>query len=129
MITLDDYLTTSGRHPERMRWVSPAVEQNAEELIRRVNALLTLFGQSRKVSGGFRDMLSNKSTPGASPFSRHQTGEAVDLQDATGDLDKWCLAHPESLEKFGLWAEPSSMTVGWTHLQTVAVPSGLRASA
>lgn len=129
MITLEDYLTTSGRHPERLRWVSPAVEQNAKELVRRVNALLTLFGQSRKISGGFRDMLSNKSTPGASPFSRHQTGEAGDLEDTDGTFDAWCLVHTEELEKLGLWAEPLHMTIGWTHLQTVAIPSGLRASA
>ncbi len=130
MITVDDYLSTHGRHMDRLEWVSPAVERNAKILVRNVNALLLLSGFSGvRVSGGFRDMLSNRSVKGASPFSRHMTGEALDLADLHREIGKWALAHPEALVTCGLWAEPLSLTPTWLHVQTTPVPGGLRIAA
>lgn len=128
MITADDILTTSGRHPERAAWVSPAVEANAAVLAAKVDALLTIFGESRKVVSGFRDMLSNRALRkrGADPYSRHQTGEAADLEDTMGRLKAWCLAHPDALQTVGLWCEPAHLTPTWLHVQSVPVPSGAR---
>lgn len=126
MLTTEDVLTSSGKHPERMAWVSPAVEQNADRLAVKINALLLLFGETRRLSSGFRDMLSNKALPNASPFSRHMTGEAADIEDTNGTLGKWALAHPDALANVGLWCEPLRLTPTWLHVQTVPVPGGAR---
>lgn len=126
MITAGDILTTSGRHPERLAWVSPAVEANAGILAAKVDALLVMFGESRKVTSGFRDMLSNKALKNASPYSRHQTGEAADLEDTMGRLKAWCLAHPDALQVVGLWCEPAHLTPTWLHVQSTPVPGGAR---
>lgn len=126
MITTEDILTTSGKHPERMSWVSPAVEANAGILAARIDALLMLFGESRDLTSGFRDMLSNKALKNASPYSRHQTGEAADIEDTMGRLGKWLLAHPEALVQTGLWAEHPEATGTWAHVQSVQSPSGQR---
>jgi hypothetical protein len=128
VITAGDILTTSGRHPERLAWVSPAVEANAGVLAAKVDALLLLFGESRKVTGGFRDMLTNRRLKNASPYSRHQTGEAVDLEDTMGRLKAWAKTHPEAFEQVGLWCEPFHLTPTWLHVQSTPVPSGLRVS-
>jgi hypothetical protein len=126
VITLEDYLTTHGKHRDRLRWVSPAVEENAEITVSRVNGLFLVCGFSRRVSGGFRDMMTNKATKGASPFSRHQTGEAADLEDFDCKLKALAIKNSNALANLGLWCEPLHMTPTWLHVQTTAVPSGLR---
>jgi hypothetical protein len=126
MITLDDYLTTSGKHRDRLQWVSPAVQANAEVTVTRVNALFLACGFSRKVSGGFRDMLTNKATRGADAYSRHQTGEACDLEDWDGRLKEWARKNADALANIGLWCEPLHMTPTWLHVQTTPVPGGQR---
>jgi hypothetical protein len=126
MITVEDYLTTHGKHPERMAWVSQAVERNAQVTVSRVNGLYLVCGFSRRVSGGFRDMLSNKRIKNASPYSRHQTGEAADLEDFDGKLKAWASKNADSLIPLGLWCEPFHLTPSWLHVQTTPVPSGLR---
>ncbi len=127
MITVDDYLSTHGRHMDRLDWVSPAVERNAKILVRNVNALLLTIGFSgARISGGFRDMLSNRKIPGASPFSRHMTGEAVDIADLHGEIGQWVTAHSDVLVGCGLWAEDPDHTKIWVHLQSTPPPSGNR---
>lgn len=126
MITTEDVLTTCGRHPERMRWVSPAIEQNAAETAKRVSALLLLFGESRKLTSGFRDPETNRKTKGAAPTSRHLTGQAADIEDTDGGLKKWAAAHQDALEHCNLWCEPLHMTGTWLHVQTVPGPGGER---
>lgn len=123
MITADDVLTTCGRHPERLRWVSPAITDNAIETARRVSMLLILFGESRKLTSGFRDPETNRKTPGAAPQSRHLTGEAADIDDSNGTLKKWVLEHQKSIEQCGLWCEPLHMTPTWLHVQTAKTPN------
>jgi hypothetical protein len=54
------------------------------------------------------------------------TGQAIDLADPDGDLDEWCLEHPDMLELYGLWQEHPSATKGWAHLQSVPPKSGKR---
>lgn len=125
MITTDDVLTTCGEHPGRMDWVSPAVERNAAETARRVNILLGLFGQSRPLSSGFRDLDTNRNEGGAD-YSRHMYGMAADLVDKDGALKRWVKNHPEALVTADLWCEPFSLTPTWLHVQSVPVPSGAR---
>lgn len=126
MITPEDVLTSSGRHPERLPWVSPAVEQNAAVTARCVSALLLLFGQSRRLTSGFRDIDSNRKLKNASPWSKHLTGQAADIDDLHGDLKKWVAAHPDAVANCGLWCEPLHMTPTWLHVQTTPVPGGKR---
>lgn len=126
MITVEDVLTSCGKYPERLRWVSPAIEQNAAETAKRVSALLLLFGESRTLTSGFRDPATNARTPGAAKHSRHLTGQAADIEDMRGDLKKWCAAHPDALANCGLWCEPLHMTPTWLHVQTVPGPGGQR---
>lgn len=128
MITVDDYLTKHGKHRDRLQWVSPAIMANAELLVSKVNGLFLVCGFSRRVSGGFRDMLTNEATRGAHPHSKHQTGQAVDLDDWDGKLKAWASKNADALMNLGLWCEPLHMTPTWLHVQTTPVPGGLRVS-
>lgn len=124
MITRDDYF--QGRDKQFPGEWTVEVESNAQEVVRRVNALLEVFGQSRAVNSGWRPAAINGATPGAAQFSRHMTAQACDLRDPHGDLDEWCLDHIDILETLGLYLEHPSATKGWCHVQTVPPRSGKR---
>lgn len=126
MITADDILTTCGKYPERLDWVSPAVERNAKVTAMRVSALLLLFASRRTLTSGFRDVASNRKLKNASSHSKHLTGEAADIEDLRGDLKAWVLKNPDALANCGLWCEPLHLTPTWLHVQTTPVPSGER---
>jgi hypothetical protein len=99
---------------------------NAEELVEKVNQLLSRFGEGRRVTSGWRPPQVNAATPGAAKRSLHMSCEAVDLEDEDGQLDDWCLDHPEVLQEIGLWQEHPASTKGWCHLQVVPPRSGKR---
>lgn len=99
---------------------------NATELLRRVNDMMDVFGEDRAVRSGWRPSEVNAATPNAAPFSKHMTGQAVDLDDPEGDLDQWCLDHANVLARLGLWQEFPGATKGWCHLQSVPPKSGKR---
>jgi hypothetical protein len=124
VLTVDDYATSSGKFKDRIDWLSPAIERNAKELLRRVNALLVQFGESRAISSGLRTVDANRELKNASPYSRHMTGEAVDLEDPKGSLKRWLNA--PLLAKFDLYAEDFAETPTWLHLQTTKTKSGKR---
>lgn len=128
MLTAEDVLTTCGKHPERLDWVSPAIERNAKVLATRISALLLLFGAARKLTSGFRDVASNRKLKNASPYSKHLTAEAGDIDDLNGALKAWVLKNPDALSNVGLWCEPLHMTPTWLHVQTTPVPGGQRVS-
>lgn len=123
MITADDILTTSGRHAGRMRWVSPAVRDNAVDLAARVSRLLAGYQKKVTVRSGFRDPDSNRAAGGA-PHSRHMTGQAVDLAD--DDRKIVAFITPALLEQHGLYMEAPGSTPTWCHLQSTPPPSGRR---
>lgn len=132
MIKLDDYVTASGRYPER--WDSEEWDLettlNAVELLERVNALLLHLKISKAdVTSGFRPSEVNSKTKGASKKSAHLTGEAVDLlDDQNQTLAKQITK--DLLEKFDLYREDFDYTRGkytnWVHLQTRKTRSGKR---
>lgn len=126
MITLQDYWM--GRDREYASSMTPQIEKNAELTLRLVNALLARFGQYRKVNSGWRPPALNALTPGAAKFSRHMTGEAIDLEDHEGDLDDWLLGPVGTsvMATLGLWSEHPAATKGWAHLQIVPPRSGNR---
>lgn len=125
MISRNDFF--KGRDTDYQDDWTSEIESNSQNTIRRANQLLIAFGDEfRKVNSGWRPPSVNAATPGAAKFSRHMTGEAIDIQDDEGDLDEWCLSHPGVLEALGLWQEHPASTKGWCHLQTVAPKSGNR---
>jgi hypothetical protein len=124
MISRDDFF--KGRDVDYADDLTQSIEIASSATIVKVNLLLAHFGESRKVVSGWRPPAVNAGTPGAAPFSRHLTGQACDLYDPEGDLDEWCFAHQDVLEKVGLWMEHPASTKGWTHLQTMSPKSGNR---
>lgn len=133
VIKLQDYLTSSGRYPERASSseITPEVLENAERLLKAVNALLIdlKWDKAVSISSGFRTSIANSSIAGAAKKSAHMTGEAIDLMDDRDQsLCKACTR--EILEKHGLYREDSDYTKGkntnWTHLQTRPTRSGSR---
>ncbi len=124
MITLQDYWM--GRDEEYPLAMTPQIERNAQRTVDLANQLLLRYGGHAKVNSGWRPPQVNAATPGAAKFSRHMTGEAVDLADPEGMLDDWCMENLPVLEKLGLWMEHPAATKGWCHLQTIPPKSGRR---
>lgn len=120
MITLNDYITSSGQYKDRTSSsdLTDQVKSNANLLIATVNAFLTEleFKGPIKVSSGFRPASVNTLIKGASKGSLHMSGLAIDIVDVSGDLDEAIKKNPELLDKFGLWLEDPGHTPGWSHL-------------
>lgn len=127
MLTMKRYLTADNKYPEREKHVevTDEVKKNAEDLIKRVNALLVDLSISKVVvSSGFRSSTVNAATPGSAKRSAHMTGRAVDLMDDKSQtICKKILSKPDLLKKHGLWMEDSAHTIGkntnWVHLDTI----------
>jgi uncharacterized protein YcbK (DUF882 family) len=124
VITLGQYWM--GRDEVYPHNLTPEIRDNATELLRRVNDLLAVFGEERGVRSGWRPPQVNASTPNAAPFSKHMTGQALDLDDPHGDMDQWALDNTNELARLGLWLEHPSATKGWCHLQSQPPKSGKR---
>lgn len=122
-ITLKDYFQEKLRTSEH--------EDNAVDLMKRVNALLAEFVSQGGVlskdpdtgtyisgskggagDGGFR--LSTTAT--GRPGSAHKEGKAVDIFDAGDKLDEWITR--DILMRHGLFREAKQWTPGWCHLTT-----------
>jgi hypothetical protein len=115
-----------GRDKKFNSLLTDELRANADEVVSKVTELFSRFGESRRVTSGWRPPQINAQTPGAARKSLHMTCEAVDLEDPEGLLDDWCLEHPEILQEIGLWQEHPAATKGWCHLQIVPPRSGKR---
>lgn len=122
LITLDAYLSSSGKYPDRAKSPenTPELRKNAEELLKRVNKALTELGvTSAVVSSGFRTKASNASLANSATRSAHMTMEAIDLVD--DEKQSLCkLFTKEVLIRHDLRREDSDYTKGarsnWCHL-------------
>lgn len=131
MITLERWIDTDGKYPERAKSkeLTDEVKANAEELLKRVNALLEELGIEKvKLSSGFRPSDVNKAVGGAKK-SGHSVGYALDIiDDKNQSICKKMTK--ELLEKHDLYREDSSATRGkfsnWVHCQTNPPKSGKR---
>jgi LAS superfamily LD-carboxypeptidase LdcB len=130
VITLTDYWQSRDKaYPAEL---TEAIRMAAADTVAKANLLISSFRmltkdtEHRKVNSGWRPAAVNKATAGAAPRSKHMTGQAIDISDPDGDLDDWCMEHPEVLQTIGLWLEHPSATKGWTHLQTCPPKSGKR---
>ena len=127
---LSDYWM--GRDADYPDMLTGEIEAAAAVTVARANILIAAFqsatddNEERKITSGWRPPAINAATPNAAPRSKHMSGHAIDISDPEGDLDEWCLAHPEQLEAIGLWQEHPSATKSWCHLQTVPPKSGKR---
>jgi len=122
MITLEDYFG-------RVSYIakpSDEIEANARELLLRVNALLVAIGFKTTVNSGWRPPAYNATVPGASPTSKHMSGQAIDLADPAGELDDVLFNDQRLLIEHQLWMEHPLATKGWTHLQSIPPRSGNR---
>jgi len=117
-ITLKDYLTASGKYPERENHAELTAEkiENAYRLLTVVNAFLADLGVNNvTVSSGFRPSAANSAAGGAKK-SLHMQCLAVDLVDQSGNLDKLIESRNEVKKIYGIWQEDPVSTRGWVHL-------------
>lgn len=130
-VSLHDYQMGRNRiYPQE--W-TPEVENNAIELLKRVNAFLKdlvtavpALDKEMKVSSGWRPAAINANIANAAKKSAHMTGEAVDLLDINQSIAKEIVKYPELLAKHDLYLENPNSTKGWVHLQTRRTKSGNR---
>lgn len=142
-ITSEDYFGKMSRLNGEMP--SEIVRANADELLRRGNAILAAVADrvdddcvlAPRLNSGWRSASYNQVTQGAAVYSRHITGEAFDVRDPEGIIDSvlfedWQKCKAEGREeycllaKYGLYMEHPLATKGWCHLQTVPPRSGNR---
>lgn len=130
MITLADYWM--GRDTAYPALLTDELLAAATETVARANLLVSAYqamtkdDEPRRVNSGWRPPSVNAATPNAAPRSKHMSGHAIDISDPEGDLDEWCMEHPDVLQTIGLWLEHPSATKGWCHVQTVPPKSGKR---
>jgi hypothetical protein len=125
ILTLSDYFM--GRDLTHGSELHAALQANACVIVTSVNELLRMIGVlDVRVNSGWRPHSINAAIPNASARSRHLTCEAIDLGDADGMIDAWCLRNLDRLEALGLWLEHPDATPGWCHVQTVPPRSGRR---
>lgn len=130
MINLTEYLTASGKYPERAKSpeLTTTVINNSNILLGKVNSLLQELGVKQRitVSSGFRPSKVNTNTPNAAKGSLHQKGMAIDiLDDKSQTLASLIASRPDLLRKYGLWLESPKHTIGkntnWVHLDSDSI--------
>jgi len=132
MISIKELL---GSEVSDIRKLEKPIQENILELQKRLNVIRAAYGMPMIVTSGFRSLhhhleiyaakgiLDKKKIP---MQSRHLFGYAADISDVNKDLQKWCLANNELLEKTGLWMEDFNYTRSWVHFQIVPPASGKR---
>ena len=120
MLTEYNYLTASGKYPERENHKELTIElkANMNGFIPTINAFLTEIGLSdvEEVSSGFRPTDVNNKIPNAAKNSLHSRCLAVDFADPQGKIAKKCKENPTLLKNYGLFLENPAYTKGWCHL-------------
>jgi hypothetical protein len=113
------------------------VEQNLQELAKRINVVRSLWGKPMVVTSGYRTRhdqiriytaIARKrgiDNPRIPMGSAHLTGCAVDIADPDGSLGRWLKADPSILEGAQLWCEEIDSTPR-IHFQSYPPGSGKR---
>jgi len=105
--------------------LTPELERNLQELLRRLNMFRQMYGRPMVVTSGYRPAALNKQVGGAKN-SAHMTCEACDFRDEKGELRRYILQNPTVLEVCDLYCEDFVYTPTWVHLQTRRTRSGER---
>ena len=121
MITREEVLM--GR--DKQYPLTPELERNLQELLRRLNLFRQMFGKPMRVSSGYRPHSINAKVGGA-VNSAHLYCQAADFYDTDKAIRKFILEHPSVLEECDLYCEDFSFTPTWVHLQTRPTRSGKR---
>lgn len=134
VISLMNYYTSNGSHPER--YSSPELndklKNNALNLMQKVNRFLNQIGITEaKVNSGFRTTGNNSKTKGAAPNSNHCQCLAIDINDPDGSLWNKCMENLQIAKDEGIWFEhkwwtSSEENGGWIHMQGIPPKSGNR---
>lgn len=122
IITLEQYITASGKYPERLQSeeLTQELKDNAIQLLNKVNQFLEEVGvKEATVSSGFRPSNVNAALPNSAKKSNHMICKAVDIYDPDGKLDELFMANIETMEKYGIFLESPKSTPSWAHLQIV----------
>lgn len=100
---------------------NPNIDHNLIILLGRINQLSSAYGKPMIVTSGLRSQAQQQALIAAgksnAPKSHHLTGEAVDILDEDGSLNKWCKANLFELTNAGLWCEERQGN--WQHFQCV----------
>lgn len=131
IVTLDNYLTSNGRHPYLINEWNGEYEKNALKMIATVSEFASLAGFTIKdITSGWRTPALNKSLGGASQ-SKHLFAQAIDVSDPDKIFGKWLCDNVGMLRSRGCALESLSKTHAsddpkerWTHLQLVIPASG-----
>ncbi len=105
--------------------LTPVMEGNLAELLKRLNQFRHIYGNPMVVSSGYRPGPYNIKAGGA-PNSSHLTCEACDFRDADGKLKDYLSKNPGILDICDLYMEHPDVTPTWVHLQIRATKSGNR---
>jgi hypothetical protein len=125
MITLKDYWM--GRDAKYASSLTPEIEQNAKDLLDKVNMFLDQMGiKSATVTSGWRPPAVNDGTANAATHSNHLIGLAVDIHDADGKLRETVLANLDKAQALGIYFEDMRWTPTWVHMQIRPSGSGHR---
>jgi len=124
MVTLEEYWR--GYEKKFRPEFTEEIQKNGKHTVETVNKLLSVFGQDRQLTSGWRPVAVNKRTKGASKTSRHLTARAADIDDRDRVLTAFCLLNQDLLEELGLWMESPERTPRWVHVQTTEPPSKKR---
>lgn len=101
------------------------VDDNVNELLKRINIIRALYGKPMTLSSGWRPSEYNKSIGGA-PNSNHCKGLALDVKDTDGEFKKFVTSNLYKFSLLGLYMEQFSWTPTWVHIQIVPPASGAR---
>lgn len=112
---------------------TPEVCFNAGMLIAKLNLLgfvpAMLFSSCLRSKGAQIRIYKEKGITDIKQIplgSCHLTGDAVDIADPDGELQKWLKKNVKKLEALGLYCEDFKYTPGWVHIQQRAPKSGNR---
>jgi enoyl reductase-like protein len=107
MISLNDYLTSSGRYPERAKSpeLTPELLAAAQDYVDTANAFFNDLGvQPPPFSSGFRPKSVNAKIANAATLSGHTLCIAGDYEDDKNQsLGKKIIARPDLLRKTCSW--------------------------
>lgn len=119
-LSLNDWITSSGKYPERAKEMTDEIKVNAITLVEKVNQLLEKLGISEvDVSSGFRPESVNSKIANAAKKSAHMSGKAIDLSDKDGKIKALVGSQPELLRELELFMEDSKSTPTWCHVDYV----------
>jgi uncharacterized protein YcbK (DUF882 family) len=111
------------------------LEDNLDELLRKINIVRDQWGKPMTVSSGWRskeDQIRIYAQKGITDIkkipmtSKHFSCQAVDIYDPKKELQEWIKKNLPLMEKIGVWFEDFSYTPNFVHFQTVPPKSGRR---